>query len=144
MFSENQEQVCDAIHKMALNKPNLAQLHYMTMQTSRLGYKGPYTVVTKYLVTRIIDTCSMWSIMIHVRESQEKRGDSQMSKLINVGTSDRVIRILLGVVLLVAGFLTHYVLSVILLVVGVVSLITGLFGFCAIYRLFGINTCRVK
>ncbi len=58
----------------------------------------------------------------------------------NEGTADRVIRVALGVALLsltVVGPHTPWGL------VGLVPLATGLFGFCPLYRLVGISTCKV-
>jgi hypothetical protein len=55
---------------------------------------------------------------------------------------DRVIRIVLGIALLVL-FFTHVVsgtLGTVLVIVGAVSLFTGLTGFCAIYALLKIRT----
>jgi hypothetical protein len=57
----------------------------------------------------------------------------------NVGGVDRVLRIIVGLVLI----------SLVWLVptnwgwLGLIPLATGLFGFCAAYTLFGINTCSV-
>ena len=60
---------------------------------------------------------------------------------INVGTVDRVLRVLAGLVLIALaatgtvgwwGWL------------GVVPLATGLFRFCPVYTLLGINTCPMK
>lgn len=64
---------------------------------------------------------------------------------VNEGTTDRVIRVVLGLVL---GYLayTHVggVAGVwIFGIVGAVSFITGLTGRCALYRLVGIQTCPV-
>ncbi len=58
----------------------------------------------------------------------------------NVGGWDRGIRITLGVVILALGvvFRTWWGL------VGLVPLITGLAGFCGLYPLLGISTCRKK
>ncbi|CAB1130091.1 conserved protein of unknown function [Candidatus Hydrogenisulfobacillus filiaventi] len=64
---------------------------------------------------------------------------------VNEGTTDRVIRVVLGIVLIVlavAGWLKPagpWVFGIL----GAVSLLTGLTGFCALYRLFGISTCPV-
>ncbi|MEZ4362972.1 MAG: DUF2892 domain-containing protein [Kofleriaceae bacterium] len=58
----------------------------------------------------------------------------------NEHSIDRALRVLLGVVLLsltVLGPKTMWGL------VGAVPLLTGLVGFCPLYRLLGINTCRV-
>jgi hypothetical protein len=57
----------------------------------------------------------------------------------NEGTADRVIRVVIGLALLsltMAGPHTPWGY------VGIVPLVTGLFGFCPIYRLAGVNTCK--
>jgi hypothetical protein len=54
----------------------------------------------------------------------------------NEGTVDRIIRVVLGVVLLaltVVGPHTWFGL------LGLVPLVTGLVGFCPLYRLFGLH-----
>jgi hypothetical protein len=56
----------------------------------------------------------------------------------NESSVDRIIRVLVGVVLLslvVAGPRTMWGL------IGFVPLLTGLFGFCPLYRVLGISTC---
>jgi hypothetical protein len=64
----------------------------------------------------------------------------------NVGTIDRVIRILVALVL--AGlYLANVVtgtLGIILLVVAVVFLLTSFIGFCPLYLPFGINSGAKK
>jgi hypothetical protein len=53
---------------------------------------------------------------------------------------DRVLRVVLGVVLLSLVFVgpqTPFGW------VGVIPLVTGLVGSCPLYRLFGMNTCRL-
>ena len=64
--------------------------------------------------------------------------DASMNSLIrNEGMIDRVTRILLGVALLTLVFVgPHSWIGL----VGLVPLLTGLFGFCPIYRLIGIRT----
>lgn len=57
----------------------------------------------------------------------------------NEGLIDRLVRIMLGAVLLALAFVgpqTPWGL------IGVIPLVTGLVGFCPLYRLVGINTCR--
>ncbi len=71
-------------------------------------------------------------------------GEPRMEKIRNAGRPDRIARVIVGVVLLVAAFFTSHAVAIILAIVGAVSAITGLTGFCLIYRLFGINTCRIK
>lgn len=64
----------------------------------------------------------------------------------NLGTSDRVIRLVLAVIIAVtylAGFL-HGIIGTILLVLAGIITITGLIGWCPVYAPFGLNTCKVK
>lgn len=59
----------------------------------------------------------------------------------NQGTVDRVFRVLLGVVLLSLVFVgpqTPWGW------VGLIPLVTGLVGFCPLYKLFGFNTCPLR
>lgn len=60
---------------------------------------------------------------------------------VNEGNTDRIVRIILGIVLIVLGLATSQIL---LAIVGLVPLLTGLSGFCLIYRLLGISTCPVE
>lgn len=65
---------------------------------------------------------------------------------LNMGSADRIIRLLISIVL-VALYFTGTVtgtLGIVLLVVAVIFAFTTLVGFCPLYRLFGINTCKVK
>lgn len=59
---------------------------------------------------------------------------------INTNTIDRAVRIVVGVALLslfLFGPKTGWGL------LGLVPLVTGLYGFCPLYRMFGISTCSV-
>ncbi|HEY5549431.1 MAG TPA: DUF2892 domain-containing protein [Coriobacteriia bacterium] len=57
---------------------------------------------------------------------------------LNEGTADRVIRVALGVALFYIGyFVVGGTWGIVLDVLGVVALVTGLTGFCLLYRLFG-------
>jgi len=56
----------------------------------------------------------------------------------NVGTIDRIARIVLGLAL-IAGALSGVIGA--WGWIGVVPLATGLFRFCPAYRLIGLNTC---
>jgi hypothetical protein len=59
----------------------------------------------------------------------------------NVGTIDKVIRIILGIVLISLVFVgpqTPWGW------IGLIPLITGLVGFCPLYALLGLNTCQTK
>jgi hypothetical protein len=59
----------------------------------------------------------------------------------NVGTVDRVIRIVVGLVL-IAGSLLGYI--GLWGWIGVVVLATGVFRFCPAYLTFGLSTCPTK
>jgi hypothetical protein len=60
----------------------------------------------------------------------------------NMGTIDKVIRILVALVLVVLYF-TNVIsgtLAIILLVLSVVFILTSVLGFCPLYLLFGLST----
>lgn len=64
----------------------------------------------------------------------------------NMGTADRIIRILFAAVfayLYFAGIVTGTV-GLILVILGGVFVLTSLVGFCPLYTLFGLNTRAVK
>ena len=64
----------------------------------------------------------------------------------NMGTTDRIIRILLAIVfgaLYFTGTVTG-TWGIVLLIVGVVFLLTSLVSFCPLYPLLGINTVCKK
>jgi len=60
----------------------------------------------------------------------------------NEGNVDRIIRIIVGLVLiLISVFATlNPTVEVIFIIIGVIALITGLTGFCLVYKLLGIST----
>ena len=59
----------------------------------------------------------------------------------NEGTIDRVLRVILGIVLLYVGF---FVMSgtwgTLVGLVGFIPLLTGALGWCPLYGVFGLNT----
>lgn len=59
----------------------------------------------------------------------------------NVGIIDRILRVIVGLALiaLALGYIPGY--QSVWGWVGVVPLVTGLFGTCPVYGLFGVNTC---
>ena len=59
----------------------------------------------------------------------------------NVGGIDRVLRIIVGLVLISLVFVGP---QVVWGWVGVVPLLTGIFKFCPAYTLFGIKSCSTK
>lgn len=60
----------------------------------------------------------------------------------NVGSTDRIVRVLIGVVALIVAFAGMLTLtwSWAVGIVGGVLLLTGVVGFCPLYRLFGART----
>jgi len=58
----------------------------------------------------------------------------------NVGGADRIVRIILGLVIIALGFYFKSWWGL----VGVVPFLTALIGWCPLYLPFGISTCRVK
>lgn len=64
----------------------------------------------------------------------------------NVGSIDRAIRAIAGIVLLAVFFLggLQGALATVVLVAGIVLLGTAVIGYCPPYALLGLNTCGVK
>jgi len=58
----------------------------------------------------------------------------------NVGSIDRVVRVVLGIAICAAGFYFHNWFGL----VGLLPLLTGLSGRCPAYLPFGISTCRTQ
>ena len=64
----------------------------------------------------------------------------------NVGMTDRVVRIILGIVLL-AVFVLNMVAapwSYLVALIGLIALVTGAVGTCALYSVLGMNTLGKK
>lgn len=61
----------------------------------------------------------------------------------NVGSADKIVRIILGFGLLSLLFLLEAPMKYLGLI-GIVPLLTSLMGWCPLYTLLGMNTCRVK
>jgi hypothetical protein len=61
----------------------------------------------------------------------------------NVGSTDKIVRIVLGLGLLSLLFLLDAPMKYLGLI-GIVPLATSLMGWCPLYTLLGMNTCKVK
>ena len=67
----------------------------------------------------------------------------------NLGSIDRIFRLILGLVLLGTPFVSGLVLfdsaamTAIFVVAGLIMLATSAMKFCPLYRIFGIKTCRI-
>jgi hypothetical protein len=71
----------------------------------------------------------------------DETGSEVLNMKTNEGTIDRVLRVLVGAGILSLAFIgpqTSWAYF------GLVPLLTGLFGFCPLYAMFGINTCGVR
>jgi len=64
----------------------------------------------------------------------------------NIGGLERTIRISLGVILLLIGYLARLPTwgTVVVYLLGAVALITGAVRFCPLWLVLGINTCTPK
>ena len=64
----------------------------------------------------------------------------------NIGTADRFLRMMIGVIAIILGLsgILEGNLKWIALAVGAVMIIVSSVQFCPFYVLFGINTCKVK
>lgn len=64
----------------------------------------------------------------------------------NMGSTDKIIRIILAIVfgvLYFTGTVTGTI-GIVLIILGAVFLATSLVGFCPIYAVLGMNTCSAK
>jgi uncharacterized membrane protein len=67
----------------------------------------------------------------------------------NIGTIDRVFRLVLGIVLLAAPFVSGMALfasgtaTAISVIAGLILIGTSAMKFCPMYRIFGIQTCKI-
>ena len=59
----------------------------------------------------------------------------------NEGGIDRALRVTLGLILIAMVFVGPQTAWG---WIGLVPLVTGLVGFCPLYRLIGVNTCRMR
>ncbi|MBM9501719.1 DUF2892 domain-containing protein [Leptospira sp. 201903071] len=62
----------------------------------------------------------------------------------NEANIDRIARIVVGLGLVVLGFMTQGLLGTGISVLGLIPIVTGVVGWCPLYSLLGISTCPVK
>ena len=64
----------------------------------------------------------------------------------NEGTVDRVIRVILGIILIGLGIYFQstwgLVAMIVLIILGLIALITGIIGYCSLYKIFKISTIK--
>ncbi|GAA1474133.1 DUF2892 domain-containing protein [Corynebacterium felinum] len=62
----------------------------------------------------------------------------------NEGTIDRVVRIVIAVIAAYFAYTNQGALAIVLWVVAAIMAITAVVGFCPLYRIFGVSTCKLK
>ncbi len=62
----------------------------------------------------------------------------------NVGSVDRILRIIVGLIVLSLFFIYPEASWRYLALIGIVPLLTGLFSTCPLYSILGISTCPLK
>ncbi|MBO6536148.1 MAG: DUF2892 domain-containing protein [Balneolaceae bacterium] len=64
----------------------------------------------------------------------------------NMGSADRIIRTVIALVIagLYFGGIISGTLAIVLAVIAGVFLLTSLVSFCPLYKIFGIQTCKVE
>jgi len=64
----------------------------------------------------------------------------------NMGSSDKLIRVLIAVVIAVLYYLGKIegTLAIVLMAFSVIFLLTSLVSFCPLYTILGINSCKKK
>jgi len=62
----------------------------------------------------------------------------------NEGGLDRTFRIILGLLLILAGYVSGGIWGIVLYIVALVPLLTGVVSWCPLYNLFQINTCGLN
>ncbi|MEY2641265.1 MAG: hypothetical protein RL150_658 [Candidatus Parcubacteria bacterium] len=68
-----------------------------------------------------------------------------MSGFKNIGTGDRVVRVVLaGALLLLAFLIDIEVIAYVVLAASLFTFMQGVVGWCALYALLGVNTCPVS
>jgi hypothetical protein len=64
----------------------------------------------------------------------------------NIGTVDRILRVIVALVVgvLIALKVVSGTLMIVLGLIAIIFLITSAIGFCGLYTLFGISTCKLS
>lgn len=84
--------------------------------------------------------------MIVIPSDRIKKTKNHKSMKTNMGGIDRVLRIGIAIAIAILFFtkIISGVLGIALMILAGVFLVTSFIGFCPIYTLFGINTCKTK
>lgn len=63
----------------------------------------------------------------------------------NMGNSDKLVRLLIAVVIAILYYtkVIDGTVAIVLMAVGIILLLTSLLNFCPLYKIFGLNTCKL-
>lgn len=75
--------------------------------------------------------------------------DPTIRKYRNAGKLDRLLRTIIGIVLIYFGFINtgligQLVLTVLIGIFGIINLVVAVTGVCPVYTMAGINTCGAR
>lgn len=64
----------------------------------------------------------------------------------NMGNADKLIRVIIAAVVGILYYLGKIegALAYVLMAIAIILLITSLINFCPLYKIFGINSCKLK
>lgn len=64
----------------------------------------------------------------------------------NVGNTDKGARVIFAAVIAILYYMDiiEGTLAYVLMAVAIILLVTSLLNFCPLYKIFGINTCKIK
>ncbi|MEZ6211666.1 MAG: DUF2892 domain-containing protein [Phycisphaerales bacterium] len=64
----------------------------------------------------------------------------------NVGSMDTIIRVVIAIALAAVAFMMDVGRTgqIVLLAAAAIALLTGIVGYCPLYRLIGVRTCKLK
>lgn len=69
-----------------------------------------------------------------------------MNKLTkNIGSLDRILRLVIGAAFIYIGFILLIgLIQIFFIILGIAMIINSITGFCGIYYLLGISTCKIN
>ena len=98
-----------------------------------------HTLVSFYDSCRLI-----WQEIVDFSNFNQNLNYTIMKK--NMGNKDKTIRTILAAIIAIIYFtgVAEGTLALVLLIIAIIFAITSLINFCPLYKLVGVNTCKVK
>lgn len=63
----------------------------------------------------------------------------------NIGTKDRIARLILGIILIITAFsIDNMSAKILLSLVAIVAILQAIIGWCGLYAILGKNTCPIS